>query len=116
MSQEIDYRKVLADLEAKKAAIETSIAGIKQMLGQEVLPGTFHGLSMAEAAKKYLRMVKVKKKTKEICDALLKGGVETIAKDFYSNMFNVMQRNKDFIKLGVYWGLSEWHGSAEDSR
>ena len=137
MSQEIDYMSVLEDLEARKAKIEAAIAGIKLILGQgdeeaaaavggplprhdseptEVYPGIFHGLSISEAAKKYLSMMKKKQRTGAICTAILKGGIETTAKNFYSNVYSIMQRDKAFIKLGTAWALTEWHPTRQQPR
>lgn len=134
MSEEIDYTKVLADLEARRAALEATIAGVKALLGQgpieappggiaagtptprggekvipkDVAPGIFHGMSVAEAARTFLAMKKVKQKTRAICDAMLQGGIESDARDFYSNVYTTLARNKDFFKRGKYWMLRSW--------
>jgi hypothetical protein len=131
MSQEIDYVAVLADLETRKAALDAAIAGVRAILGQgpveglplppgvkpgglgagqqEVTPGVFHGLSVSQAAKKYLEMTKEKQKTAAIAKAIRKGGIETTASNFYANVFNTLKRSKDFRKLGPHWVLAEWH-------
>lgn len=132
MGQEIDYAAVLADLEARKTALDAAIAAVKAILGQgpvealglssggtrqigigsepqEVTPGVFHGLSVSQAAKKYLEMKKTKQRTKDIAKAIREGGIETTASNFYANVFNTLKRGKDFIKLGKQWGLAEWH-------
>jgi hypothetical protein len=133
MGQEIDYTKVLADLEARRAAIEAAIVGVKAMLlGQgsaegapgapagagaphsdsalptEVAPGVFHGMSVSEAARTFLEMKKQKQRTRTICDAMLAGGIESDARDFYSNVYTTLARNKDFFKRGKYWMLTSW--------
>jgi hypothetical protein len=134
MSQEIDYSAVLADLEARKAALDAAIAAVKAILGQgtletassvsgtgaairsenalpqEVAPGVFHGMSISEAARKFLEMRKAKQKTRAIADAIRQGGIESGARDFYSNVYTTMARRpKEFIRLGKYWALVEWH-------
>lgn len=134
MTQEIDYAAVLTDLETRKMALDAAIAAVKAILGQaapeatalaaasgnqgqpigkgtaaEVTPGAFHGMSITEAARKYLEMRKTKQKTRTICEAIQKGGIETSAKHFYSNVYTSLGRNKDFIRLGKYWALAEWH-------
>ena len=132
MSQDIDYASVLADLEKRKDALETAILAIKRILGENtegtglpelagpptsaqpslpstIEPGIFHTLSVSETAKRYLEIVKKKQTTREICDAILKGGIETSAKSFYVNVYTTLQRRKDFIKLGKEWALAEWH-------
>jgi len=132
MSQEIDYAVVLLDLESKRAALDAAIAAVKAVLGlapadspgsgpggallpapgtdgpQEVVPGVFHGLSVSEAAKKYLEMKKVKQKTRALCDALLQGGIESDSKNFYGNVYTTLSRNKDFFRRGKYWMLTSW--------
>lgn len=130
------YTAVLAALEARKAAIEAAILTIRQeMHGQAieiqpssgnvatstvatgsvqeatqgVVPGIFHGLSISEAARKFLMMTKTKQTTNAICQALLAGGVESSSKNFYSNVFTRLTRTKGFIKIGKGWALAEWH-------
>lgn len=137
MAQEVDYAAVLADLEARRAALDGVIAVLKQLVGtgaleailvpptgdkaeggmartaaatpSEVAPGMFHGLSVSEAARKFLEMKKAKQRTVDIAAALRQGGIESTAANFYGNVFTTMKRRKDFIKLGKFWALAEWH-------
>ncbi len=131
MSQEIDYAAVLEDLEAKRSALDTTIAGIKMMLGQEVenpgqldgnkatpsasgpkevKPGTFHGMSIAEAARVYLEMTKQKQTTPELGEALKRGGIESQSKDFIRTVYTILAaRPRVFLRLGMHWALAEWY-------
>jgi len=129
MSQEIDYTAVLADLEARRAALDAAIAGVRAVLGQgssaevttlsipgirkegptRVTPGMFHGLSVSEAARRFLELKKAKQRMKDIVEGIREGGIESSAENFYSNVFTTLQRRKDFIRLGKYWALAEWH-------
>ncbi|MGH9867010.1 MAG: hypothetical protein ACREAA_02450 [Candidatus Polarisedimenticolia bacterium] len=142
MSQEIDWDRVIEELEAKRALIDTTIAGIRALRGlpgqmplagvpdmtgvgalpmdqprraaadlpSEVAPGVFHGLSIAQACKKLFRMLKTKQRTPDICRALQAGGIESSAKNFYSNVYTTLARDKDFINLGgSWWALAEWY-------
>jgi hypothetical protein len=133
MSQEIDYTKVLADLEARRAAIDTMITGVKVLLGQsppeaastssagtsppaandlpkEVTPGVFHGMSVSEATRTFLEMRKTKQRVKVICEALTRGGIESDSKNFYGNVYTVLQRNPNvFAQRGKAWGLTGWY-------
>ena len=129
MSHEVDYATVLEDLEARKATLQAAIDSIKALMGQGALeaitanksssgetrnpddvgPGAFHGMSIAQAAKKYLGIVRTKQSTGDIAAAIRKGGIETVAKNFYSNLYSILQRDRDFLKLGTMWALSEWH-------
>ncbi len=128
MSEEIDYGAILINLESRKAAIEAAIAGIKVLMGEMppgavaiqksptgrvegpegIGPGTFFGMTKSEAAKAYLEIVKKKQKTAAICDALQRGGIESSAKNLYSNIFTMLTRDKEFVKVGKYWGLASW--------
>jgi hypothetical protein len=142
MASEIDYAAVLADLEARRAAVDAAIAGVRLLMGQApaqsvpaetllapgvpnarpdliargdaqdaqaIAPGTFHGLSVAEAARKFLEMTKKKQRMKDISEALQRGGIESISDNFYGNVFTTMARRKDFVKLGKFWALAEWY-------
>lgn len=139
MSQEqsIDYRAVLADLEVRRAQLDQVIAGIRLILGeqgegfstpstpdgakreipQEVKSDTFFGLSVTDATKKYLTIVKDPKSTQEIADALKAGGFKSTAKNFYSNVFTALSRDDTFCKIKRgQWGLSEWYPGLSRSK
>jgi len=74
-----------------------------------LLSDSFFQMSAADAAKKYLRIVKRPAGTKEICDALTRGGYLTNAKNFYSNLYTTLLRTPDVIKVKKEWGLAEWY-------
>jgi hypothetical protein len=128
-NEEFDYHKILADMEAKRDAMNAAIDGMRLMLGlsagaqspRVVTPleviienGTFFGMSLPDAAGKYLRMTpKVLRTTKEIADALEAGGFETQSKRFFNTVFNSLTRytapEGTFVKVGGKWGLLEWY-------
>lgn len=86
----INYDSVLADLRAKREKLDAAIAGIELMLGlsspsaatspntpiqaQEVESDSFFGMSIPDAARKFLGMRKKPQTTQEIADALNRGG------------------------------------------
>jgi hypothetical protein len=131
MSQEIDDDPVLAHMKAMLASLQSAIAHYEAFKGlrpsegltdgakvspsvvddrpEQLGPGVFHGLSISEAAKRFLEITKKKQKTRAICDAIQKGGIETDAKNFLSNVYTTLLRNKDFIRVGSYWALADWH-------
>jgi len=128
MAQEIDDAAVLAHMKARLAALQASIAHYEAFLGQrsfeaapdsgqvapaesrdQLGPGVFHGLSISEAARKFLEITKKKQKVRAICDALQQGGIESSSKNFYNNVYTTLGRTKDFIQIGKYWALAEWH-------
>ena len=133
-AESIDYEAVLADLRDKRASLDAAIAAIEQLvLGRPVVASepaevaeahqpaapasskidsdSFFGMSAADAAKKFLRMVKRPQQGKAIHDALLEGGFTTTAKNFYSNLYTAMMRSDDIVNLGGTkgWGLAEWY-------
>jgi|HubBroStandDraft_3_1064219.scaffolds.fasta_scaffold58628_2 hypothetical protein len=138
-TQPFDYAAILTDLEAKKAAIEAAIASMRQAMGLGALGqtgdgtgvsgmsspslsihngdipnGAFLGKSIPEAAKLYLEILKKKQTSREIADALLKGGMESTSKNFYGIVHAVLDRarkspNSALVKLGTHWGLALWY-------
>jgi hypothetical protein len=132
----VDYEAVLADLHAKRAAIDVAITAIEQLrsVGQAaattvagVAPGkpvdpltirddAFFGLSIGEAAKKYLQMVKRKQTVKEIADALERGGLPHTSSNFVATVGTMIGRlaksDSDLVRVGRGdWGLAAWYGS-----
>jgi hypothetical protein len=135
----LDYGAFLADLEAKKTALEHAIASLRALMaggalsgqsgatvplsdlltagihGGDVPVGAFLGKSIPEATKLCLQITKKKLTTREITDALLKGGIETTAKtSFPSIVHSVLMRaarsGSSIVKLDrSHWGLAEWY-------
>lgn len=128
--QTIDYEAVLADLKARRAALDASIAGIELMLGHAgsaspsgtgskssetkiVEKDTFFGMGIADAAKKYLSMTRRPQNTKDIVQALESGGLTHTSKNFVNTVFSVLKRQEkqvgDIIRVKRDWGLAEWY-------
>ena len=131
MAQEFSdpYEAVIADLESQKATIDQTIANLKQLRAKAGMPiavtiggivaeipsDAFLGLSIGDAAKKYLGMVRQKKTTSDIADGLEKGGVVNQSKNFYSTVFTALTRASSgggVVKIGNEWGLAEWYPHA----
>lgn len=77
-------------------------------------PTTFFGMSIGDAAKLYLSMVKELKTLPQIADALLSHGIKTTAKNFQTTVLAAIdRRTEEFIrpKRGQ-WGLKEWYPGA----
>ncbi len=141
-SEHMDYAAILADLEGKRAALDAAIASFRAALafgalgpasdippavngalpslgpsisGGEVPAGAFLGKSIPDAAKLYLEIVKKKQTSKEIADALQKGGMETNSKNFQQMVHSVLDRarkneNSGIVKLDrSHWGLTTWY-------
>ena len=130
-----DYEAVLADLEAQRAELDSAIAVIKKQLGKpadqdgrvsvpssksgavshpNIATDAFFGMGVAEAAKKYLGMVRKSQTVQEICVALEAGGFPHTSKSFYATVFTALKRRFEDqgdivrVKRGV-WGLAEWY-------
>lgn len=134
------YESLLQELEAERAELDSLIAFIRRRLGKtDAIPASpvevgsfqssnpvmqsrtagtlssdaFFGLSLVDAAQKYLAHMKTPKTAREIADALLSGGFKTTSKDFYNTVFSVLSRedkNQGAIaKVNREFGLSEWY-------
>jgi hypothetical protein len=133
----INYEAVLADLRAKREAIDSAIVGIEKVLGISAtgivasIAGTpavslegipsdaFFGLSIPDAIKKCLGMLKRKQPVKVLCDALGRGGVNSTSKNFYSTVYSTLARMEkvgDVVKIDTEWGLPEWYPGMRKDR
>jgi len=120
----INYHAVLADLEAKKAELEAAIATIQNLVagsgnaggsGGVISPdnipvGAFLRLSIADATKKFLDMVKTKQSVPQIIKALESGGLPPVK---YTTLYTVLRRREsqigDVLRIGDEWALTEWY-------
>jgi hypothetical protein len=137
MSDQINYEAVLNDLRARRDQLSIAIAAIEQLgkaltegLLQDVVPSNgnslpareapvsassiasdaFFKLSVPDAARKYLSIIKRPAGAKEIEKALREGGFQTKAKNFYANLYTSLVRSEGtFEKVGKKWGLAEWY-------
>lgn len=131
-SANVDYEAVLADLRAKRDKIDAAISGIEVMLGIQALssvatkphkdvkeanilgPGAFLGMTIADAAKKYLEHKRQNQRTEEILKALVEGGLVLTGESPINVVGSVLNRNYnnggEIVKVarGV-WGLAAWH-------
>jgi hypothetical protein len=126
---EINYDAVLADLEAKKAAIDEAIAGIRRMMGQgqtiptggagktinpKAIPSdAFFGMSIPDAVRKYLSIVRKPHTAKQIAEALEAGGITHSSNDFRATVSTTMGRMLDkengLARIGKEYGLLDWY-------
>jgi hypothetical protein len=133
----LDYVAFLADLEAKRAALDNTIAAFRNALvhgtlgeigelpvsidgvvattysplsanGGEVPAGAFLGKSIPDATKLYLEIVKKKQTSAEIADALRKGGMETNSKNFPQMVHSVLDRARKANTGIVKLDRSHW--------
>ena len=133
-----DYDAVIADLESRILEWQRTIEVLKIMRdhtgvvplplpaaltalqphspGADFPSDAFFNMSIPDAVKKYLAMVKRKQSTKRIVEALERGGYPHQSKNFYNTVFGVLNRHwktqGEIVKVGSEWGLAEWYGGA----
>lgn len=136
----LDYGTFIADLEAKRAALDQAIASLRAVMasgalavnasdsmpgmadsvsvalhGGEVPAGAFLAKSIPEATKLYLSIVKRKQTTREIADALRKGGMETTSANFEgivaAGIHRASKKDGEIVKVGRAWALAAWYPS-----
>jgi hypothetical protein len=133
----IDYAMVLADMRARRAALDSAIAhmevffsgqvqdvangpaavpatGTASAIPGEVPAGAFLGKSIPEAAILYLQIVKRKATSREITEALRRGGMESTSNNFQGIVHACLDRHRkaggEVVKLDKStWGLAEWY-------
>ncbi len=141
-SQAIDYlAALLADIEAKKAALDALAAAVRAAIAAGALGapsdlqlgsvtvnatvtptgfaadlprGAFLGKTATDAIKLYLSTVRKKQTNKEIAQALRDGGLES-AGDFGNFVTSALFRLKKegvVLRFDDGWGLSEWYNEA----
>jgi hypothetical protein len=134
------YLAILSDMEAKRTALDTAIAGLRAAIAAGILGafgefpagavasnatvvptgaadlprGAFLGKTATEAIKLYLSTIRKKQTNKEIAQALRDGGLES-AGDFGNYITSALFRLKKegtVLRFDDGWGLSEWYNEA----
>jgi hypothetical protein len=70
---------------------------------------SFFGLTIAEAAKKYLSATKRTATARSIADALIAGGLKSAAKNPVENVRSTLSRMPAFVVIHGEFGLTEWY-------
>ena len=71
---------------------------------------SFFQMTIADAAKKYLVMVKTTKSTADIASALELGGLKHSSKDFPLTVRSILHQSGGFTRVpNGDWGLTEWY-------
>jgi hypothetical protein len=120
-----DLVRILEELKAKREALDEAIESISRYLGVEgvatsgngrAVAGAFTGMTVLEAAKKYLASVKRSAPTKEIVAALERGGLQHNAKDFYASVYAILrQQAQKGPKGGIRRSALDWELVEESS-
>jgi hypothetical protein len=127
------YETVLADLRAKREQIDQAIRAIELFrghggraepavedhpparAGDDVAPGMFLGMSIADAAKKLLSIRKQAMSNADIASALRDGGLVMSAHTDHQNIVGStltrrFEKVGDVVRVGRgIWGLKEWY-------
>jgi hypothetical protein len=132
MADAANYEAVLADLRAQREELDRTIELIERRLiglgvtpsaesrvpsrpdsePREIASDTFFGMSIPDAIKKFLRIVKKKQPAMAIMKALEDGGLSHASKNFYSTVSTVLRRLEgrgEIVQVGKDWGLVEWY-------
>lgn len=139
-SETIDYNAVLADLEAKEAAIRTAKEAIRAVISvgadqgigsgggisverkeqqAEVRFDSFFGMSMPDAITKFLEMSKRPQSVSEMTKALQDGGFPTTAKNLIASVGSTLTRMKlagDVVSVSGKWGMAAWYPALRRER
>ena len=93
---------------------ETFELGSKQevigaLIGPQTQPGPYAGLTIGDAAIKYLEKVGGFRKTRDIAEGLLEGGLESKSVNMYRTVYNsLLNRDQDVVLKDSKWGLKRW--------
>jgi hypothetical protein len=138
------YEAVLHDLLARRRELDATIAVLRRAIDDgEVRPGeprgecgapepggglasppatdAFFGMSIADAARKYLRLRKRKAATAELAQALEQGGLTHASENFVATVSAILSRESrragEIVKVARgEWGLSEWYPGLRQKR
>ena len=131
------YDAVIADLVAERDSLNSAIETLmrRRGLGGTLPPPTaasaatreniteadlphdaFFGLTIPDAAKKYLGITKKTRPHATLCEALLAGGLKTSSANFRETVRSVLGRQPDFVKVNSEWGLAEWYPAMRRDR
>jgi hypothetical protein len=126
-TEAINYEAVIADLEAKKAQLDTTITMLRALGGLGTIgaptptgggstPGrafssdAFFGKSIPDAAVTILQSERRKMSTQALMDTMEKGGLPSSK---YNTVYSILRRREsvvgDLINMQGEWGLSAWY-------
>ncbi|HEV8509301.1 MAG TPA: hypothetical protein VGQ48_02500 [Gemmatimonadales bacterium] len=134
---------LLAELEAEDQERHVTMAFLRKRLGQpaegdgslptgpgpvapfvgptreQSVPGRirsdeFFRMSIREAVRRYLNIMKSPQGPKTIMEALMAGGLLTESKNFYTTLWTALKRmeaDQELVNTRTGWGLADWYPS-----
>lgn len=131
--RDITLTAYLESLRSRRAKLDALITSIEEELGQETSTesggesssnvrqrpprGPYHGMTIIDAAIKFLGSVGSPQLTRDIQRALWQGGLKSSSRSPYRTVYSTLRtrfENKgDIVKKGSKWGLKEWEDSPE---
>jgi len=118
----VDWAAALAEIEAEIAKLQATADVIRERIGRAggsinpggggggIRPDSFLKMSIPDATKKYLGMVRQKQSTQDIMEALEKGGLPPSK---YNTVYSILARRAnqvgDIINMKGDWALAEWY-------
>ena len=133
------YQQLLAELEQERENIERMIVWVKGRMEQTdsvgtitapakstpmrfprlLAPDAFFRMSVPDAIKGYLNVVKRPKTAKDITEGLQQGGLTTKAKNLYATVYPTllrMEEGGEVVRVTkTEWGLTEWYPGSRKS-
>ena len=124
------YELVIGDLEAKIASLQMTVDNLKNVRGMTsaltavsaIKPGpvrqegtsnfghdAFFGMTIPDAAKKYLAAAKKTVSIPTLVDALLAGGLKSASTNMRENVRSALGRNPEFVRINGEFGLADWY-------
>jgi len=121
----VNYQAVLEDLKARRAQLDAAIAAIEAIAGMgtsgagatsaqsgasAISHDTFFSMSIPDATKKLLTLVKKRLSTPDVIKYLAQGGLPEPA---YNTLYAVLRRRQnqvgDIVNINGEWALKEWY-------
>ncbi len=85
---------------------------VSATLPPAVRPDQFYGLTIADAAEAYLKLIGRPESTRQITAALDQGSLQHKSKSLYNTVWPILNNErKRFAKFGRNWGLTAWKKS-----
>lgn len=114
LASELRRRLGLEEMESTPVSLTTPQAPRAGQTSGRIRPDEFFRMSMPDAIRHFLAIMKAPQSPKAIEEGLKSGGLLTNSKFFYANVSTSLKRLRDQEKAVLTpngWGLSEWYPS-----